>query len=127
MDFPDDNPVFTRDDFAAAIGLPKGSGPVDRMLRQQVAVVRIKRLFREVFAAGLDHKTPGRLMPSDYVHASKCRPDGVLGHCTGLRLFEGLDIFAGDDVMGRRVALVGGPTPKAQCAAIFRKPAPPAN
>ena len=83
----DANPVFTGDNFAAALDMPKGAAPVGRLLRQQVAAQRIKRLHREVFAAVLDHKTPGRLVLPDYVYASKYRPDGVLGYHTGLRLF----------------------------------------
>ena len=87
MSFLDANPVFTRDEFAAAMDLPKGSAPVGRILRQQVAAERIRRLRREVFSAVPDHKTPGRLVLPDYIHASKYRPDGVLGYHTGLRLF----------------------------------------
>ena len=87
MSFLDANPVFTRDEFAAAMDLPKGSAPVGRILRQQVLAERIRRLRREVFAAVPDHKTPGRLVLPDYVHASKYRPDGVLGYHTGLMLF----------------------------------------
>ena len=87
MSFLDANPVFTRDEFAAAMDLPKGSAPVGRILRQQVAAERIRRLRREVFSAVPDHKTPGRLVLPDYVNASKYRPDGVLGYHTGLRLF----------------------------------------
>ena len=85
--FMDANPVFTRDEFAAAMDLPKGSAPVGRLLRQQVAAARIKRLRRDVFAAVPDHRTPGRLMLPDFIHASKYRPDGVLGYHTGLMLF----------------------------------------
>ena len=87
MSFLDANPVFTRDEFAAAMDLPKGSAPVGRFLGKQVAAERIKRLRREVFAAVPDHKTPGRLVLPDYIHASKYRPDGILGYHTGLRLF----------------------------------------
>ncbi len=85
--FMDANPVFRREEFAAAMDLPKGSAPVSRLLRQQVAAERIRRLRREVFAAVPDHKTPGRLILPDFIHASKYRPDGVLGYHTGLMLF----------------------------------------
>ncbi|MYK32817.1 MAG: hypothetical protein F4051_14240 [Boseongicola sp. SB0670_bin_30] len=85
--FMDANPVFRRDEFAAAMDLPKSSSAVGRLLRQQVAAKRIRRLRREVFAAVPDHKTPGRLVLPDYIHASKYRTDGVLGYHTGLRLF----------------------------------------
>ncbi len=85
--FMDANPVFRRDEFAAAMDLPKSSSAVGRLLRQQVAAERIRRLRREVFAAVPDHKTPGRLVLPDYIHASKYRTDGVLGYHTGLRLF----------------------------------------
>ena len=87
MSFLDANPVFTRDEFAAAMDLPKRSSPVGRFLGQQVAAERIRRLRREVFAAVPDHRTPGRLVLPDYIHASKYRPDGILGYHTGLRLF----------------------------------------
>ena len=85
--FMNASPVFRRDEFAAAMGLPKDSAAVGRLLRQQVAAERIRRLRREVFAAVPDHRTPGRLVLPDYIHASKYRPDGVLGYHTGLRLF----------------------------------------
>ena len=87
MSFLDANPVFTRDEFAAAMDLPKRSSPVARFLGQQVAAERIRRLRREVFAAVPDHRTPGRHVLPDYIHASKYRPDGVLGYHTALRLF----------------------------------------
>ena len=87
MSFLDANPVFTRDEFAAAMDLPKGSAPVGRFLGQQVAVERLTRLRREVYATLPNRKAPGRPMLPDYIHASKYRPDGVLGYHTGLRLF----------------------------------------
>lgn len=87
MSFLDANPVFTRDEFAAAMDLPKGSAPVGRFLGRQVAVERLTRLRREVYATLPNRKAPGRPMLPDYIHASKYRPDGVLGYHTGLRLF----------------------------------------
>ncbi len=87
MSFLDANPVFTRDEFAAAMDLPKRSAPVGRFLGQQVAVERLTRLRREVYATLPNRKAPGRPMLPDYIHASKYRPDGVLGYHTGLRLF----------------------------------------
>ena len=85
--FMNANPVFRRDEFAAAMGLPKGSAPVGRLLGQQVAAERLTRLRREVYATLPNRSAPGRLMLPDYIHASKYRPDGVLGYHTGLRLF----------------------------------------
>lgn len=85
--FMDANPVFRRDEFAAAMDLPKSSSAVGHLLREQVAAERIRRLRREVYAAVPDHRTPGRLVLPDYIHASKYRPDGVLGYHTGLMLF----------------------------------------
>ncbi|MDE0523252.1 MAG: hypothetical protein OXH79_14970 [Boseongicola sp.] len=85
--FMDANPVFRRDEFAAAMGLPKDSAAVGRLLWKQVAAERIRRLRREVFAAVPDHRTPGRLVLPDYIHVSEYRPDGVLGYHTGLMLF----------------------------------------
>ena len=85
--FMDANPVFRREEFAAAMGLPKGSAPVSRLLGRQVATERLTRLRREVYATLPNRKAPGRLMLPDYIHASKYRPDGVLGYHTGLRLF----------------------------------------
>ena len=80
-------PVFTRDEFAAAMDLPKGSAPVGCLLREQVVTQRLKRLRREVYAAVPKCGTRGRLVLPDYFYASKYRPDGVLGYHTGLMLF----------------------------------------
>ena len=85
--FMDANPVFRREEFAAAMSLPKGSAPVSRLLGQQVAAERLARLRREVYATVPDHRTPSRLLLPDSIHASKYRPDGVLGYHTGLMLF----------------------------------------
>ena len=85
--FMDANPVFRREEFAVAMGLPKDSAIVGRLLRKQVAAERLSRLRREVYATLPNRNAPGRLMLPDYIHASKYRPDGVLGYHTGLRLF----------------------------------------
>ena len=85
--FMDANPVFRREEFAAAMGLPKGSAPVGRLLGQQVAAERLTRLRREVYATLPNRNAPGRLMLPDFIHASKYRQDGVLGYHTGLMLF----------------------------------------
>ena len=144
MSFLDAGPVFTKGEFAAAMHLPKGSAPVGRMLRQQVAARRIKRLRREVFAAVPDRKAPVCLVLPDCVRASKCRPAGVLGHHAGLgpfgvrglsadqvertaRLFDVPRIFATDDILGPCMAQAGGAEMHAQCATAIRERAPPAN
>lgn len=62
MSFLDANPVFTRDKFAAAMDLPKGSAPVGRFLGRQVAVERLTRLWQEVYATLPNRKAPGRPM-----------------------------------------------------------------
>ena len=121
MSFLDANPVFTRDEFAAAMDLPKRSSAVGRFLGQQVAAERIRRLRREVFSAVPDHRTPGRLVLPDYVHASKYRPDGVLGYHTGLMLF-GIQYSA---IISQVQVISGGPagyaeTPFGRCR--FVKP-----
>ena len=85
--FMDANPVFRRDEFAAAMDLPGDSSSVGRLLRQNVATERLTRLRRGVYASLPNRSAPWRMSLPDYVLASRYRPDGVLGYHTGLRLF----------------------------------------
>ena len=85
--FIDSSPAFTREEFAAALGLPKGAVPVGRLLRQEADAGRIQGVGGGVYGAGPDSRLPGPFALQDCVYASRLRPDGVLGYHTALELY----------------------------------------
>ncbi len=84
--FLDANPAFTREEFAAAVGLPERSATFLHLLKRAADAGRIQRLNGGVLAAGPTSELPGPFAMPDHVYASKLRPDGVLGYHTALEL-----------------------------------------
>ncbi len=84
--FLDANRVFSRSEFAEALGLHRDPEAVGSLLRRHVEAGRVKRAAKEVFIVASD-ASPARFVVQDCIIASKLRPDGVLGYHTALELF----------------------------------------
>jgi predicted transcriptional regulator of viral defense system len=80
------HPVFTRAEFAAALGHPPSAANVTSLLRHHLRAGNIKRVSREVFAAVPAHLAAGRMVIDRFAAASKLRPDGTLGFHSALEL-----------------------------------------
>ncbi len=80
------HPVFTRTEFAVALGHQTRSANVTSLLRHHLRAGNITRVSREVFAAVPAHLSAGRMMIDRFAAASKLRPDGILGYHSALEL-----------------------------------------
>jgi predicted transcriptional regulator of viral defense system len=80
------HPVFTRAEYAAALGHPANAASVTSLLRHHLRVGNIKRVSREVFAAVPAHLAADRMVIDRFAAASKLRADGVLGFHSALEL-----------------------------------------
>jgi predicted transcriptional regulator of viral defense system len=80
------HPVFTRAEFAAALGHPASAANITSLLRHHLRAGNIKRVSREVFAAVPAHLSADRMVIDRFAAASKLRADGVLGFHSALEL-----------------------------------------
>ena len=80
------NPVFTRIEFAAALGHPPQAGAVTSLLGHHLRAGNIKRVSREVFAAVPPHLKTIGFTVDRFAAAAKLRHDGVLGYHSALEL-----------------------------------------
>jgi predicted transcriptional regulator of viral defense system len=80
------NPVFTRDEFASALGHVPSAATVASLLGYHLRAGNIKRVSRQVFASVPPHLNADRFMVDQFAAAAKLRPDGVLGYHSALEL-----------------------------------------
>lgn len=79
-------PVFTRDEYARAVGRVSKDKTVTAMLAQHVRAGNIKRLTRGVYASVPKHADPETWWVDRFVVASKLRPGAVIGYHSALEL-----------------------------------------
>jgi predicted transcriptional regulator of viral defense system len=79
-------PVFTRAEYARAVGRPSSDKTVTAMLAQHVKAGNIKRLVRSVYASVPKHADPHSWWVDRFLAASKLRPDAVIGYHSALEL-----------------------------------------
>jgi predicted transcriptional regulator of viral defense system len=79
-------PVFTRADYARAVGRASGDKTVTTMLSQHVKAGNIKRIARGLYASVPKHADPATWSVDRFLLASRLRPDAVIGFHSALEL-----------------------------------------
>jgi predicted transcriptional regulator of viral defense system len=80
------NPVFRREDYAAAVGRRANDKVVTVMLAQHLKAGNIKRMARGVFATVPSHGDAGAWTVDRFLAASRLRRDAVLAYHSALEL-----------------------------------------
>lgn len=79
-------PVFTRADYARAVGRAPGEKTITAMLAQHVKAGNIKRVARGLYATVPKHADPATWWVDRFLLASRLRPDAVIGYHSALEL-----------------------------------------
>jgi len=79
-------PVFTRADYARAVGRAPAEKTVTAMLSQHVKAGNIKRIARGLYAAVPKHADPATWWVDRFLLASRLRPETVIGYHSALEL-----------------------------------------
>ena len=79
-------PVFTRADYARAVGRAPADKTVTAMLSQHVKAGNIKRIARGLYASVPKHADPATWWVDRFLLASRLRPDAVIGYHSALEL-----------------------------------------
>src|SRR5271154_4639559 len=79
-------PVFTRADYARAVGRAPQEKTVTAMLAQHVKAGNIKRIARGLYASVPKHADPGTWWVDRFLLASRLRPAAVIGYHSALEL-----------------------------------------
>lgn len=79
-------PVFSRGDYARAVGRPSSDKTVTAMLAQHVKAGNIKRLARGVYASVPKHADPATWWVDRFLVSSRLRPSAVIGYHSALEL-----------------------------------------
>lgn len=77
-------PVFSRADYARAVGRTSGDKTLTAMLAQHVRAGNIRRLARGVYASVPKHADPATWWVDRLLVASRLRPDAVIGYHSAL-------------------------------------------
>jgi predicted transcriptional regulator of viral defense system len=80
------HPVFTRAEYAAAIGRRPGDKVVTAMLSQHLRAGNIRRVARGVFASVPKHADARKWVVDRFLAASRLRNDGVIAYHAALEL-----------------------------------------
>lgn len=80
------NPVFRREDYAAAVGREKADKVVTSMLAQHLRAGNIRRVARGVFATVPPHGDPKTWSVDRFLAASRLRRDAVIAYHSALEL-----------------------------------------
>jgi len=79
-------PVFTRADYARAVGRAPQEKTVTAMLAQHVKAGNIKRIARGLYASVPKHADPATWWVDRFLLASRLRPEAVIGYHSALEL-----------------------------------------
>ncbi len=79
-------PVFSREDYARAVGRTSGDKTVTAMLAQHMRAGNVKRLARGVYASVPKHADPKTWWVDRYLVASRLRLGAVIGYHSALEL-----------------------------------------
>jgi len=79
-------PVFTRADYARAVGRAPEEKTVTAMLAQHVKAGNIKRIARGLYATVPKHADPATWWVDRFLLASRLRPEAVIGYHSALEL-----------------------------------------
>ena len=79
-------PVFTRADYARAVGRAPTEKTVTAMLSQHVKAGNIKRIARGLYASVPKHADPATWWVDRFLVASRLRPEAVIGYHSALEL-----------------------------------------
>ena len=79
-------PVFTRADYASAVGRAPSDKTVTAMLSQHVKAGNIKRIARGLYASVPKHADAATWWVDRFLVASRLRPDAVFGYHSALEL-----------------------------------------
>ena len=84
--FFSDNPVFRREEYAAAVGRKPSDKVVSAMLAQHLRAGNIQRIARGVFASVPAYAKELNWMVDGYLAASRLRRDGIIGYHSALEM-----------------------------------------
>ena len=79
-------PVFTRADYARAVGRTPADKTLTAMLSQHVKAGNIKRIARGLYASVPKHADPATWWVDRFLLASRLRPEAVIGYHSALEL-----------------------------------------
>jgi predicted transcriptional regulator of viral defense system len=79
-------PVFTRADYARAVGRASGEKTVTTMLAQHIKAGNIKRIARGLYASVPKHADPASWWVDRFLLASRLRADAVIAYHSALEL-----------------------------------------
>src|SRR3546814_6475198 len=80
------HPVFSRAEYAAAVGRRPGDKVVTAMLAQHLQAGNIRRVARGVFASVPKHADAGKWSVDRFLAASRLRRGGVIAYHSALEL-----------------------------------------